>query len=319
MPRSVLDEPRFRNEEAAYAYVESIVWEDGRFCPHCGVVGKSGALKGKSTRIGTYKCYACRKPFTVKVGTIFEKSHVPLHIWLQAMHLMCSSKKGFSANQFCRVLGVDFKTGWFIGHRIREAMAPGSADPFSPLGGEGKIVEADETFVGGREKNKHAWQRTAGNIGGKGKEPVFSLVERGGMVRSQHVPAVDAKTLRPIITAQLDKASYLMTDGEGQYRILGPMFAKHEAVNHGIGEYVRGEAHTNTIEGYFSILKRGIVGTYHHVSQQHLKRYLGEFDFRYNTRASLGFNDVERTERAIRGIIGKRLTYRTTNRKAAEA
>jgi transposase-like protein len=317
MPRSVLDEPRFRNAEAAYAYVESIVWENGRFCPHCGVVGKSGPLKGKSTRIGTYKCYACRKPFTVKVGTIFEKSHVPMHIWLQAMHLMCSSKKGFSANQFCRVLGVDFKTGWFIGHRIREAMAPGSKDPFDPLGGEGKTVEADETFIGGREKNKHAWQRTKGNIGGKGKEAVFSLVERGGAVRSHHVPAVDAKTLRPILKAQLDSASYLMTDGEGQYRILGPMFAKHEAVNHGISQYVRGDAHTNTVEGYFSILKRGIVGTYHHVSQQHLRRYLAEFDFRYNTCVALGINDEERTERALRGIVGKRITYRTPRSQKA--
>lgn len=319
MSKSVLSARHFHNEEAAYRFVEARVWPEGRVCPHCGTVGHSGKLGGKSTRIGVYKCYACRKPFTVKVGTIFEKSHIPMHIWLQAMHLMCSSKKGFSANQFCRVLGVDFKTGWFIGHRIREAMAPGSTDPFSPLGGEGKIVEVDETFVGGKERNKHAWQRKKENVGGAGKEPVFSLVERGGMVRSQHVPAVDAKTLRPILTAQLDRNSYLMTDGEGQYRILGTMFAKHEVVNHGIGEYVRGEAHTNTIEGYFSILKRGIVGTYHHVSQQHLKRYLGEFDFRYNNRVALGIDDVERTERAIRGIIGKRLTYRTTGHKAAEA
>jgi transposase-like protein len=146
MPKSVLDEPRFQTEEAAYAYVEAIVWPNGRVCPHCGVVDKSGPLKGKSTRHGVYKCYACRKPFTVKVGTIFEKSHVPMHIWLQAMHLLCSSKKGFSANQFCRVLGVDFKTGWFIGHRIREAMIDDGSS--GPLGGEGKTVEVDETLYG---------------------------------------------------------------------------------------------------------------------------------------------------------------------------
>lgn len=320
MPRSVLDEPRFRNEQAAYAYVESIVWANGRFCPHCGVIGKSGVLGGKSTRIGTYKCYACRKPFTVKVGTIFEKSHVPMHIWMQAMHLMCSSKKGFSANQFCRVLGVDFKTGWFIGHRIREAMRQVDPDWSDPLGGEGKIAEADETFVGGKETNKHKKVRSQRLTGGfQDKEPVFSIIERGGRVRSHHVPRVNAATLRPILKAQLDKASTLMTDGEGQYRILGPMFAKHEVVNHRIGEYVRGDAHTNTIEGFFSILKRGIVGTYHHVSQQHLHRYLSEFDFRHNNRVALGINDEERTERAIRGIIGKRLTYRTTRGEEAQA
>ncbi len=185
------------------------------------------------------------------------------------------------------------------------------------MGGDGKIVEADETFVGGREKNKHAWKRVEGNIGGKGKEAVFSLVQRGGAVHSHHVPAVDALTLRPILAAQLDLASYLMTDGQGQYRILGPMSAKHEAVNHGIGEYVRGEAHTNTVEGYFATLKRGIMGTYHHVSQQHLKRYLAEFDFRYNQRVALGVGDTARTEAALREVIGKRLTYRDSSAIAA--
>lgn len=319
MPRSILDEPRFRDEQAAYDYVEAIVWPNGRVCPHCGVVDRSGLLKGKSTRIGTYKCYACRKPFTVKVGTIFEKSHIPMHIWLQAMHLMCSSKKGFSANQFCRVLGVDFKTGWFLGHRIREAMRQFDPGSFDPLGGEGQTVEVDETYIGGKERNKHASRRNKANIGGMGKEAVFSLVERGGRVRSHHVAEVNAASLRPILKAHLDAKSSLMTDGEGQYRILGPMFAKHEVVNHGIGEYVRGEAHTNTVEGFFSILKRGIIGTYHHVSEQHLNRYLAEFDFRHNNRMALGIDDVERTERAIRGIIGKRLTYRTTNSRKARA
>src|SRR5580700_2762978 len=190
MPKSVLDEARFRNEEAAYAYVEAIVWAGGRVCPHCGVVNKSGALKGKSTRIGTYKCYACRKPFTVKIGTIFEKSHIPLHIWLQAMHIMCSSKKGFSANQFCRVLGVDFKTGWFIGHRIREAMSEHS-DVFGPIGGEGRIIEIDETFIGKKPGGVEPWQFDSARGGWRkiqtatsGKIPVVTLVERGGKARS---------------------------------------------------------------------------------------------------------------------------------------
>jgi transposase-like protein len=216
MPKSVLDEPRFRNEQAAYAYVEAIVWANGRVCPHCGVADKSGALKGKSTRIGTYKCYACRKPFTVKIGTIFEKSHVPMHIWLQAMHLMCSSKKGFSANQFCRTLGVDFKTGWFIGHRIREAMSDHS-DVFGPIGGEGKTIEIDETYIGRREgkgpdqypwkfDNKTGWYRErAGRT--RPKIPVVTLVERGGkpaLSRPRTSPPANcagSSSLTPILRA----------------------------------------------------------------------------------------------------------------------
>jgi transposase-like protein len=221
------------------------------------------------------------------MGTVMESSHVSLRVWLQAIYLLCSSKKGISTRQLQRIFGCGLKTAWFLSHRIREAMADLKIDG-EPMGGAGKIVEADETFVGGKEKNKHRNKRVKGNIGGMGKEIVFSLVERRGKVRSQHVPEVNAKTLRPILKSQLDAASALMTDGEGQYRLVGGMFARHEVVNHGIGEYVRGDAHTNTVEGYFSILKRGIIGIYHHVSQEHLKRYLGEFDFRYNERMALG-------------------------------
>jgi hypothetical protein len=264
---------------------------------------KSLPAKG-ATGPGWYHCRDCRKKFTVRVGTLYERSHVPLHVWLYATHLLCSSKKGMSAHQIHRILGVTYKTAWFMAHRIREGMRetkPG------PLGGKGKTVEADETYIGGKEKNKHRSKRNKRNIGGQGKEIVFALVERSGRVRSQQVPEVSAKTLRPVLVAQVDRKSFLMSDDAGQYRIMGPEFARHEVVNHGIGEYVRGTAHTNTIEGYFSILKRGITGTYQHVSQQHLKRYLGEFDFRYNTR---DLTDMERTIVAAKGITGKRLTYR---------
>lgn len=332
MPKSVLDEPRFRNEEAAYAYVEGIVWENGRFCPHCGVVGKSGALKGKSTRLGTYKCYACRKPFTVKVGTIFEKSHIPMHIWLQAMHLICSSKKGFSANQFCRVLGVDFKTGWFIGHRIREAMKDDGSS--GPLGGEGKTVEVDETYIGRKEgvssaqewqfDNQKGWHRGGSGLPGRArtKIPVITLVERGGKARSMQAQDITARTLRTAVLSNVKTESRLMTDQLRAYRNIGKRFASHDTVNHGEEEYVRKlddgtKAHTNTVEGFYSIFKRGMVGIYQHCNERHLHRYATEFDFRYNTRIALGFNDEQRTEEAIRGIVGKRLTYRTTNSKAA--
>jgi transposase-like protein len=319
MPKSVLDEPRFRNEEAAYAYVEAIVWASGRVCPHCGVVDRSGALKGKSTRIGTYKCYACRKPFTVKIGTIFEKSHVPMHIWLQAMHLMCSSKKGFSANQFCRTLGVDFKTGWFIGHRIREAMAEHS-DVFGPIGGEGKTIEIDETFIGFKGDkpayefhNAKGWRRRGA---WSDRIPVVTLVERGGKARSIKAENVTARELRRIVLAHADTRSHLMTDQARSYGRIGREFASHQRVDHSREEWARGDAHTNTVEGFYSIFKRGMRGIYQHCSERHLHRYLAEFDFRYSNRIALGVDDVERTERAIRGIIGKRLTYRTTSGKA---
>ena len=301
---SILSAPHFHNKAAAIVRLEAIIWPDGPFCPRCGGFDRITRVKG--ARPGLRRCGPCNREFTVTVGTVFERSHVPLHKWFQAAHLLGSSKKGISAHQLHRTLGVTYKTAWFMAHRLREAMR--LLYPAVKLGGDGKTVEIDETYVGGKEKNKHHSKRQNLGTGGVGKEIVFALVERGGAVRSHHVPTVSGKTLRPILKAQIHEASVLMSD-DGGARI-GHDFARHAAVNHSIGEYVRGDVHTNTIEGYFSILKRGITGVYHHVSPQHLKRYLGEFDFRYSARAGLGVDDVARTERMLRGIVGKRLTYR---------
>lgn len=304
---SILNAPHFHNEAAAYAYVEARVWPEGRVCPHCGTVGNSGALKGKSTRIGVYKCYDCRKPFSVKVGTIFESSHVALHLWLQAMHLIASSKKGISSNQLHRVLGVTLKTAWFMSHRIREAMK--DTDP-TPLGGAGMIVEADETYQGPNKDifvNGKGWRKQS-SWGGMRK--VLSLVERGGRARSIKVENLQIATVREVVSKHVDTKSVLATDEANHYRRIGKEFADHLSVNHGEKEYVRGIASTNTIEGFFSIFKRGMKGIYQQCGEQHLQRYLTEFDFRYSNRARLGVDDIERTARIVRGIVGKRLTYR---------
>jgi len=306
---SDLSNPVFHDEAKAREFLEEQRWPDGAVCPFCGQFETVKALPADGALgAGWYHCNDCRKKFTVRVGTLYERSHVPLHKWLLATHLLCASKKGMSAHQLGRMLGVTYKTAWFMAHRIREGMRP--ADDAGPLGGPGKTVEADETVIGGKERNKHKSKRNPKNIGAVGKQVAFSLVERGGKVRSHHVANVNSKTLRPILVAQVDRKSILMTDDAGQYRSVGREFAGFETVNHGIEEYVRGDAHTNTIEGYFSILKRGINGTYHHVSQQHLKRYLAEFDFRYNERTALGVNDAERMAKALEGIEGRRLTYR---------
>jgi transposase-like protein len=305
---SDLSKPIFHDEIKAREWLETRLWPEGPICPKCGVIDQATLMQGKSHRAGLYQCNACREPFTVTVGTLYERSKVPLHKWLAATHLMMASKKGMSALQVGRMLGLSQKTSWFLCHRIRESLRETHPEM---LGGDGKTVEADETFIGGLEKNKHRSKRQHIGTGGAGKEAVVSLVERGGRVRSHHVPGVTAKTLRPILQAQLHGATIIMTDEGGAMKKVGSEFARHESVNHSIGEYVRGDAHTNTIEGYFSIMKRGINGVYHHVSQQHLKRYLAEFDYRYNERAALGVGDAERMAKSIPGIVGKRLYYKT--------
>lgn len=302
-----LSDPIFSDVTAAREHLERTRWPHGPICPHCGVVNEATYVGGKAARAGCYQCNACREQFTVTVGTVFERSKVPLNKWLLASFLMSSSKKGVSAHQIGRSLGVTYKTAWFICHRLRAAMA--ETDP-APIGGAGKVVEADEAFVGGKEKNKHANKRLARGGPGEGKQAVLTLVERGGEARSFHVANVTARTLAPIVFKTADRKSHLMTDGAQMYPSIGEDFAKFSAVNHVAGEYVRGDAHSNTVESYFAVLKRGVYGTFHHVSEAHLHRYLAEFDFRYNNRAALGVDDAMRSDELLRGIAGKRLTYR---------
>jgi transposase-like protein len=308
---SVLSQPYFHDETAAYAFLEGLLWPSGPTCPHCGNAdaAKIGVLKGKTTRPGLKKCYACRDQFTVKVGTVYESSHVPLHKWLQATFLITSSKKGFSAHQLHRVLGVTYKTAWFMAHRLREAMRAGKV---APLGGEGKAVEADETYIGRKPGRKI--KQGVGH-----KHAVLSLVERGGSVRSFHVDKTTTAEIGKIVAHNIAAESALMTDEARQYVHVGKRFARHEVVRHRADEYVRGDAYTNTIEGFFSIFKRGMKGVYQHCSEKHLHRYLAEFDFRYNNRTSVGVDDGERARTALKGIVGKRLTYRSTDGAEAEA
>jgi transposase-like protein len=305
----------YTDPDKAREYLESVRWPDGPYCPHCGTTSEGVTkLEGKAHRAGLYQCNECGQQFTITVGTLYERSHIPLNKWLLATHLLCASKKGISSHQLWRMLGFgSYRTAWFMAHRIREGMKP--TNP-TALGGEGKIVEADTTYVGGKEKNKHKSKRTKGNIGGKGKIIVHTLVERGGRARSDHIANVSGKTLRPVVMKQVNRKSTLMTDTAGGYMDLGKDFARHEMVDHGAGEYVRGDASSNTVESYFAILKRGIVGTYHNISEAHLKRYLAEFDFRYNERIALGVDDAQRAEKALKGITGRRLTYRRTDKAA---
>jgi transposase-like protein len=290
--KSVLSDKHFHNEAAAYAFVEARIWPNGPVCPHCGGVERISKMGGKSTRIGAYKCYQCRKPFTVKIGTVFEASHVPMRHWLQAMFLLSSSKKGISSNQLHRTLGCTLKTAWFISHRIREAMR---VTGVTPMGGAGKVVEADETFYG-------------------------------------RIDGVRIADIQPIICENLAREAKLMTDEMASYKEIGTEFASHDTVNHKQDQYVRywneatdkmrpdGKPHvetntitTNTVEGYYSVFKRGMKGVYQHCKEKHLHRYLSEFDFRYSNRIALGVDDVARAERALKGVVGKRLKYRTVN------
>ncbi len=308
MAQSVLSAEHFQDEDAAFAYVEARLWPHGPICPHCKARGdKIGRLQGKTTRAGLRKCYACKKPFTVRIGTIFESSHLPLRYWLQIIHLMGASKKGLATRQIQRMLQCSMKTAWFLGHRIREAMAE-KRDLFTPtMGGAGSTIEADETFIGRKPETKKV--RSIFDM-----HAVVSLVERNGAARSFHVANIRANTLRAVLTVHASPASNLMTDDRAAYTNIGHNFASHHSVNHSAGEYGRGPIHTNTVEGFFSILKRGVYGMYQHVSEAHLKRYLAEFDFRYSNREKLGVNDTERAEIALQGVRGKRLTYQTTAR-----
>ncbi len=297
---SVLSQAHFHEEAAAFAHLERLLWPEGPVCPHCGSVsGKHYDLR--KTRLGLRKCSDCRKQFTVKVGTVFESAHVPLHKCLQAVHLLCSSKKGISSHQLSRVLQVQYKTAWFLAHRIREAMRDGS---IAPMGGAGGIVEADETYIG---KLADVPKQRGGSAH---KNVVLTLVQRGGSARSFHLDGASIATIKPIVEANVARETAMMSDQAAWYPVVSADFASHSTVNHARNEYVRGIVHTNTVEGYYSIFKRGMKGVYQHCKEKHLHRYLAEFDFRYSNRVKLGCSDLERTERALSGIVGKRLTYR---------
>lgn len=312
---SVLSKPYFHSVPAAYDYMEKILWDGDPVCPHCGTVGNATKLKGEATRPGVWKCKTkeCRKQFTVTVGTVFESRHIPLPKMLQAVYLMSCSKKGVSAHQLHRILGVTYKTAWFLAHRIREAMRDGT---LAPMGGAGGVVEADETYFGQAEDPQPSPQRkgrpykSRRGKGPAGKRAVIALVERGGRVRTFHPQRADGKTVAKIVSENINRETRLITDESRLYITPGKRFSAHETVTHSQGEYVRGDVHTNTVEGYFSIFKRGMRGIYQHCSEKHLHRYLSEFDFRYNNRVALGVDDQGRAQKAISGIVGKRLYYR---------
>ncbi|WP_455387426.1 IS1595 family transposase [Petrachloros mirabilis] len=300
MAEAILNQPRFQDADKAREYLEALRWPQGVVCPHCGSLGKHLHLVGESYRPGLYKCADCYQQFTVTVGTVFERSKVALNLWLQAVHLMCASKKGISAKQLERMLGVTYKTAWFMAHRIREAMTSEGGI----MGGNGGPVEVDETYWG------NAGKQRKGARGYDHKMKIVSLVERDGKKRSFHVASVTAKTVTPILKAQLSEKARLMTDEAAIYTKVGREFAEHGVVRHNAKEYARGDVTTNTVESSFSLLKRGLMGTFHSVSEKHLQRYADEFDFRWNTRQSQGFDDRARADEALRNIAGKRLTYR---------
>lgn len=308
MSRSVLEAKAMQDEAAAYAWVEARLWPDGPVCPRCGQHDRISKMGGKSTRVGTYKCYQCRKQFTVKVGTVFEDSHVPMRLWVQAMYLLCSSKKGISSNQLHRTLGVTLKTAWFMSHRIREAMRVTGVEP---MGGAGEVVEIDDTLQGKVEGAPKRMRREHMGL----RNRILTLVERGGSVRSFHIEGKAIADVMPIIRANVNREARINTDEAATFFDIGKEFFAHDTIVHGNDEYVRyAEPYTvttNTVEGYFSIFKRGMKGVYQHCKEKHLHRYLSEFDFRYSNRVARGIDDVARTELALKGIVGKRLTYRT--------
>ncbi len=307
-----LTDPIFHNEDVARVHFEKLRWPDGRVCPHCGVIDESTLMKGKTTRAGLYKCNACRKPFSATMGTVYERSHIPLHKWLLATHLMVSSKKGISAHQLYRHLGFgSYRTAWFMAHRIREAM--NLEDALPPFGSDGGMVEVDETFIN-QKKNR----RTA--RGYQHKMKVLSLVDRAtGAAKSFVIDKVTVDDIDPILARNLADEAHLMTDEHRVYISIGQFYAQHSSVKHSAKQYVVKDAptlHTNTIEGFFSIFKRGMSGIYQHCGENHLHRYTREFDFRYTFREANGFNDADRMAQAVVGGIGKRLTYQQPDRVA---
>jgi transposase-like protein len=311
---SVLSAPHFHDEAAAFAHVEALLWPQGPVCPHCGCTGRISVIKpnvDKRVRMGLKRCGDCKKQFTVRIGTIFEESKLPLHLWLQAMHLMCSSKKGISSHQLMRILGTTYRTAWFLSHRIREAMRSGDLAPF---GGGGGIVEADETYIG-RDPEEPLHKQ-----GYNHKIKILSLLDRDtGTVSSRVMEFVNSKAITEIVSANLSKEARLMTDESPVYLRVGKTLAGHGSTVHGKGNYVSRvdpTIHTNTIEGYFSIFKRGMKGVYQHASKKHMHRYLAEFDFRYSNRIALGVDDATRAARALQGVVGKRLTYQTAGQRA---
>lgn len=312
MPKSIFAAPQYQNDEAARAYLEAQRWPDGPICPKCGVINHAYAIKPA----GTYRCAeaACRKNFTVTMNTPMERSHIALHKWVQAFHLMTSSKKGVSAHQLHRTLNITYRSAWFMAHRIRESMRAGGLEP--PMGGDGKIVEVDEAYHGNVETRRPSKQRGSrpftkgGNVGVGGKRAIVSLVERGGRVRSFHPAVADGETVAEIVRDNIARETRLHTDESRLYVKVGAEFAAHETVNHSAKEYARGDVTTNSVEGYFSIFKRGMRGIYQHCGEKHLHRYLAEYDFRFNHRVALGFNDGERAALALKNGTGKRLTYR---------
>ncbi len=302
-----ITKPIYNDEDAARAHLEAQLWPNGPVCPHCGSL-KATKLEGKAHRKGLYQCNEpeCREQFSVTVNTVFERSKIPLHKWVLASHLMAASKKGMSSKQIQRMLGISYKSAWFMSMRLREAM---DAKDYGPIGGDERIVEADEAFIGGRAKNVHKGKPVPK------KKPVVALVERGGEVRAKHVPDVTGKNVRQVWVTQADRRSMLMTDDSVYAANYASEFYAHASVTHSRGEYTdeAGFAHTNTIESFFSILKRGITGSFHAVSEKHLQRYVDEFAFRWNTRSARGIEDFERADRIIKGAAGKRLTYRRTD------